>query len=289
LRNILIWLIGFGLAFQLSACSGPEQAPSNETLRIGILPDESEKALRERYVPLFEFLSQETGRPYELVIPSSYEELLSIFGEGQIDLAYFGGATFVKANYDYDAVPLVMRDVDTRFTSVLVVAGEGFESFEELQGKRLSFGSKLSTSGHLMPRYFLRVDRGVTPEKYFHSIRYSGKHDRTAYWVRDGEVDAGVVNSEIVRKMLADGRLRPGDIRIIWTTPPYTDYVWAMHPQTHPANRERIQRAFLRLTLDNPQHEAILSNLGASGFYPASSEDFSTLKQTMASLGVLQQ
>jgi len=285
LRNFLNWLIGAGLALHLSACSGPEQEPSNETLRIGILPDEREEVLRERYTPLFEFLSQETGHPYELLIPNSYEDLLRKFGEGQIDLAYFGGVTFMKANSDYDAVPLVMRDVDSRFTSVLVVAGD--KTFEELQGKRFSFGSKLSTSGHLMPRHFLQVERGVNPEKYFRSIRYSGKHDRTAYWVRDGEVDAGMVNSEIIRKMFADGRLRPGDIRIIWTTPPYPDYVWTLHPRIHPVDSEKIQQAFLKLSIGNPKHESILSNISASGFYPASIEDFSMLKQVMTSFGVL--
>jgi phosphonate transport system substrate-binding protein len=285
LRNFLNWLIGAGLAFQLSACSGPEQESSNETLRIGVLPDEGEEVLRERYTPLFEFLSQETGRPYELLIPYSYEDLLRKFGEGQIDLAYFGGVTFMKANSEHDAVPLVMRDVDSRFTSVLVVAGD--KSFEELRGKRFSFGSRLSTSGHLMPRYFLQVQRGVNPEKYFRSIQYSGKHDRTAYWVRDGEVDAGMVNSEIVRKMFADGRLRPGDIRVIWTTPPYPDYVWTLHPRIHPVDSERIQQAFLKLSIDNPQHETILSNMSAAGFYPASIEDFSMLKQVMTGFGVL--
>jgi len=285
LRDFLNWLIGAGLAFQLSACSGPEQASSNETLRIGILPDEGEEVLRERYTPLFEFLSQETGRPYELLIPNSYEDLLRKFGEGQIDLAYFGGVTFMKANSEHDAVPLVMRDVDSRFTSVLVVAGD--KSFEELRGKRFSFGSRLSTSGHLMPRHFLQVQRGVNPEKYFRSIQYSGKHDRTAYWVRDGEVDAGMVNSEIVRKMFADGRLQPGDIRIIWTTPPYPDYVWTLHPRIHPVDSERIQQAFLKLSIDNPQHETILSNMSAAGFYPASIEDFSMLKQVMTGFGVL--
>ena len=287
MRNFLIWLISVGLALQLSGCSGPEQGPSNETLRVGILPDEGEEILRKRYTPLFEYLSQETGRPYELIIPNSYEDLLRNFGEGQIDLAYFGGVTFVKANSEYDAVPLVMRDVDSRFTSVLVVAGD--KTFEELRGKRFSFGSRLSTSGHLMPRHFLQVERGVIPEQYFRSIKYSGKHDRTAYWVRDGEVDAGIVNSEIIRKMIADGRLRPGDIRIIWTTPPYPDYVWALHPRTHPVDRERIQQAFLKLSVDNSRHETILSNMSTAGFYPASVGDFSILKQVIASLGELQQ
>ena len=287
MRNILIWLFIAILAFQLPACSVPEQDSSIESLRIGTLPDESEEALRDRYMPLLEYLSQETGISSELAIPHSYEELVRWFGEGEIDLAYFGGATFLKASHQYKAVPLVMRDVDTRFTSVLVVADEGFRTLEELQGKRIGFGSRLSTSGHLMPRHFLQVQHGVTPENYFSSIQYSGKHDRTAFWVRDGEVDAGIVNSEVIRKMSADGRLRPGDIRVIWTTPPYIDYVWAVHPQVNPAVRESIQQAFMRLSTDNPAHEAVLSRLGAGAFYPASASDFSALQQVMDSLEVL--
>ena len=287
MRYILSWIIGVSLAFQMSACSVPESEPSIDILRIGILPDESKEALRERYVPLLEFLSQESGLPYKLVIPNNYAELVRQFGEGQIDLAYFGGVTFVNASSEYGAVPLVMRDVDSNFTSVFVVADESYKDFEGLQGKRFSFGSRLSTSGHLMPRHFLHAERGIAPEKYFGSIEYSGKHDLTAYRVRDGEVDAGVVNAEIVRKMFADGRLQPGDIRIIWTTPPYPDYVWAVHPRIHPVARERIQQAFLQLSTDNPQETAILSRMGTAGFYPASINDFSMLRQVMAKPGVL--
>jgi phosphonate transport system substrate-binding protein len=140
-----------------------------------------------------------------------------------------------------------------------------------------------------MPRHFLHEVRGITPELYFGSIEYFGKHDLTAFRVRDGEADAGVVNAEIVRKMFADGRLQPGDIRIIWTTPPYPDYVWALHPRIHPDTRERIQQAFLQLSIDNPQETAILSGMGAAGFYPASIDDFSMLTQVMAKPGVLLQ
>jgi phosphonate transport system substrate-binding protein len=287
LRNLLLWLIAAILAFQLSACSVPEQDSSIDTLRIGTLPDESEEALRSRYAPLIEFLSRETGIACELAIPDNYEELVMWLGEGKVDLAYFGGATFLKAKHHFNAVPLVMRDIDTRFTSMLVVSDEDFRTVEQLQGKRISFGARLSTSGHLMPRHFLQVQHVVIPETYFSSIRYSGKHDRTAFWVRDGEVDAGIVNSEVIRKMFADGRLRPGDIRIIWTTPPYVDYVWAAHPRVQPAVRESIQQAFLQLSLDNPQHEAVLSNLGAAAFYPAGISDFSALQQVMDSLEVL--
>ena len=287
MRNLLIQLMVVCLAIQLSACSDPVHAPSTESLRVGVLPDEDAEALQDRYASLFEFLSRETGLTYELVIPASYDALLTQFSEGQVDLAYFGGATFVKANSKYGAIPLVMRDVDSQFTSVFLVAGDSPLTLETLKGKRFSFGSRLSTSGHFMPRHFLRHEQGITAEDYFSSIRYSGKHDRTAYWVRDGEVDAGVANSEIIQTMLVDGRLGSEDIRTIWITPPYVDYVWAAHPQISQAQRERIQHAFLKLSIDDPQHKAVLSKLGADAFYPASTNDFSVLKQVMANIDVM--
>jgi len=281
------WLISVGIAVLLSACSGNEQGASLGTVHVGVLPDQSEKVVRERYAPLLGFLSNETGAVVELVVPRNYEELVRLFGEGKIDLAYFGGVTFVKANALHDAVPLVMRDLDTRFTSVLMVAADGARAIEELKGKRFSFGSRLSTSGHLMPRYFLQTEYGINPEDYFDGIQYSGTHDRTAYWVRDGKVDAGIANSDIVRGMFADGRLSPEDVRILWETPPYTDYVWAAHPQVTRANREQLQQAFLKLSVDNAGHKNILSNVGAGSFYPVSIRDFVELKEVMARLGML--
>ena len=284
MRTLLASLFIFGLILHLGACADSAPPVGNSSLRIGVLPDESADALRGRYEPLFAFLSRETGLAHTLIIPDSYDDLLTQFGAGKIDLAYFGGVTFVKAHSDHGAIPLVMRDVDSRFTSVFIVRGDSDLDIRGLQGKRLAFGSTLSTSGHLMPRYFLQNEQGVEPEGHFSSVKYSGKHDRTAYWVRDGVVDVGAANAEVVRKMIDDGRLQPGDIRTIWTTPPYADYVWAAHPRVPESHRRAIQQAFLKLSVDDPQHRKLLSNLGASGFYPASPKDFLVLSRIIATL-----
>lgn len=82
-----------------------------------------------------------------------------------------------------------------------------------------------------MPRYFLQSEYRIKAEDYFGDVQYSGKHDRTAHWVRDGKVDAGVANSNIVRTMFENGHLSHEDVRILWESPPYTDYVWAVHPR----------------------------------------------------------
>ncbi len=283
--RLLYSLISVCLTLLLVACSSIDEGGQLATLRIGLLPDESEAELYRRYTPLFEFLEKETGIPIELTIPDSYDELVELFSGGSVDLAYFGGYTFVKANIDHGAVPLVMRDVDINFTSVLIANGNSqVKDFTETVGKRFAFGSRLSTSGHLMPRHFMISEKNIDPEKHFSSVRYSGLHDQTAYWVRDGEVDLGVANGRIIRKMLQDGRLRPQDIRIIWETPPYSDYVWAVQAGVTRKDRDKIRQAFMKLSVDNPSHAVILHNIDAGGFLPASEQDFIDLKKIAISM-----
>jgi len=128
-----------------------ETKPS--VLRVGILPDVSEENLRKRYGPLLNHLSAKTGFDLNLVLPTDYGDLVRLFRENKVDLAYFGGLTFVQAQVFYNAEPLVMRDVDTRFTSwFLVRKSDPARNLADLKGKVFSFGSRLSTSGHLMPR-----------------------------------------------------------------------------------------------------------------------------------------
>ena len=253
------------------------------TLRIGVLPDESPERQRGRYEPLLSHLSEQLGLNCELLIPKSYDQLLSLFIEESVDLAYFGAFTYVRARRQANAVPLVMRRIDTRFTSYFLVSGDNTaETLQDLRGKKISFGSRLSTSGHLMPRFFL-LQQGIEPETFFSAIKYSGAHDRTAYRVRDGSVALGAANASTVRSMLADGRLKSGEIRILWETPPYANYVWALQPGYDAGSREKLRNAFLQLTPELDSHAAILAGLEAEGFIPADPEFFADLAEIAAS------
>lgn len=253
--------------------------PLPAKLRIGVLPDESPERLLQRYAPLLDHLSEQLQITSELVIPGSYAELLSLFTEGSVDIAYFGGFTYVKAHQQAGAVPLVMRIIDTRFTSYFIVSGDNpAQTLQDLNGKTLSFGSRLSTSGHLMPRFFLQQQQ-IVAESFFGDIEYTGAHDKTAYRVRDGHSDVGAANAATIRAMLKDGRLVEDDIRILWETPPYADYVWAVRPEFDDESRTRLRDAFLQLTPENHRHAAILGGVNARGFIPANNDFFNDLEQ----------
>ena len=254
-------------------------------VRVGVLPDMSERDLRQRYDPLMQYLSDETGLDFKLVLPADYAELLHVFGKGDVDLALFGGFTFVQANELYQAEPLVMRDVDTRFISAFVVRyDDSAADISDLKDKVLAFGSNLSTSGHLMPRFFLQQKKQIIPERFFSQVVYSGAHDKTAYLVRDGKADIGAVNAEIVNAMLRDGKLEQGELRIVWQTPPYPDYVWAVHRHLDEDIKTQLRDAYLQFDFNNEHHRRILTEFGATSFLPAGLRQFQPLQQIAADL-----
>jgi phosphonate transport system substrate-binding protein len=260
---------------------------SAEVLRIGVLPDQSPEVLRKRFAPVLSYLAENLQLACELIVPESYSDLLELFHDQKVDLVYLGGYSFVKAQQKNHAIPLVMRRVDTRFTSLFIVnANSPAQTLDKLENKSIAFGSSLSTSGHLMPRYFLQ-QKNITPESFFSEVRYSGAHDQTAYWVRDGVVDVGAVNATTIRSMLDKNLIKSNDFRILWETPPYADYVWAIRPQFAEGFHSKIRDAFMQLSPDNADHTIVLQNLNAIGYIPADPDYFVALASIVQEIEAL--
>jgi phosphonate transport system substrate-binding protein len=281
-------IIVVGLTLNYGALQESPDA-RQKVIRIGVLPDQNETILRERYAALISFLSEDVGVPFELVVPNDYGELLELFGAGRVDLAFFGGVTFVLANKRYGAVPLVMRDIDVEFRSHFIARTSDrsrTRNIEDFKGATFAFGSPLSTSGHLMPRFFLELE-GISAEQFFSSVEYTGAHDKTAERVRDGQVDLGVANSHVIDRMRHSGQLDSRSIEVVWTTPPYANYVWAVRREIDAAVQEEILSSFLSLGSLDDERRHILEGVGATGFLPAVQSDFDELKKVVEEQGML--
>lgn len=278
IRKALFVLIVLLPGLLAVACSQNNNSRTIETLNVAVLPDQNESQLRARYLPLLEHIRKKTGLSGTLKIPASYQQLLAWFDNRQVDLALFGGATYIKAHLQSGAVPLVMRDVDARFRSVVLVQAKNpATTLQALKGASFAFGSPLSTSGHFMPRHFLQ-QHNINAETFFGTTQFSGAHDRTVEWVRDGKVDAGVVNSVIVSQMFLDGRLTHKQVKIIWASPFYADYVWAVQADISTQQISGIRDAFLLMN-QVEEDKQLLQKLGANYYIPAGDADFNNLKQ----------
>ncbi len=264
----------------VSACSEKEETRPIEILRVAVLPDQDKEKIQATYQELLKHIGSRTGLKTQLIIPDSYEELLRLFDEKAIDLALFGGVTYVKAHLKNGAVPLVMRDVDGHFRSVaLVHADNPADDITDLRGASLAFGSKLSTSGHIMPRYFLE-EMNIIPEEFFRTIQYTGAHDLTAQWVRDGIAEVGIANSGIVNSMFLSGKLNNNMVKIIWQSPPFSDNVWAIQPDISKRLTIEIRDSFLCLN-HKDSDKALMKKLGANYYIPVTHEKFKDLEQVI--------
>jgi phosphonate transport system substrate-binding protein len=288
IKFILYLKLSIVIIIGLSACSIQTDSHQPKVLKVSVQPSQSnQNDLKLLYFPLMKYLEKELSIKIVWVKVNNYQHQLDKFHNGELDLALFGGFAFVKALARDNADPLVMRDIDFRFTSYFLVAKDNKVSdISELQGQSFSFGSKLSTSGHIMPRFFLST-QDIVPEKFFSQVLYSGAHDLTALWVQEGKVDVGVANSIVVDKLFKNRALSKNKVRILWKTPHYPDYVWAARKNLSATIKAKIIEAFIKMSADNEQHKRLLELVGANYYMPANSDDFEPIRKIAIQFNLL--
>lgn len=258
-----------------------------ETLRVSAIPDEAPTELLRKFKPLGAYLEQQLGMKVEFVPVADYPAVVEALATDRLDMAWLGGFTFVQVNLKTgNAIPLVQREQDAAFTSTFISADPQVKSLQDLKGKTFAFGSISSTSGSLMPRYFMLQD-GIKPESYFSRVAYSGAHDATAAWVQAGKVDAGVLNSSVWDKLVKSGKVDTSKVKVFATTPTYFDYNWTVRGTLDPALAEKIKQAFLTLDPANPEHKAILDLQAASRFIETKPENYKGIEEAARAADLL--
>ena len=184
------------------------------------------------------------------------------------------------------ANPIVQRAEDAVFTSRFITADPNIKSLEDLKGKTFAFGAPSSTSGSLMPRYFLQ-QAGLQPEKDFKNVAFSGAHDATVAFVAAGKADAGVLNTSVWDKLVESKKVDPAKVRVFASTPEYFDYNWTVRGDLDPAITKKLTEAFLKLDPANPEHKAIMDLQRASKFIPTKPENYTGIEEAAKSAGLL--
>ena len=275
-----------GLALSLSTL----MAQAADVLRVSAIPDEAPTELLRKFEPLGAYLEQQIGMKVQFVPVADYPAVVEALATDRLDMAWLGGFTFVQARLKTDAttpvIPLVQREQDAQFTSKFITADPNVHSLADLKGKTFAFGSVSSTSGSLMPRYFMLQD-GIKPESHFSRVGYSGAHDATAAWVQAGKVDAGVLNASVWDKLVANGTIDSNKVRVFATTPTYFDYNWTVRGTLDPALTAKIKAAFLALDPAIAEHKAILDLQAASRFIETAPENYQGIEEAARAADLL--
>ena len=271
-------------AFVLSASLAHAQA----VFKVTAIPDEAPTELARKAAPLVKFLEKTLGTKVEFTPVTDYAASVEALANKQVDLAWYGGFTFVQANVRSGgkAVPLVQREEDEKFRSVFITSDPSIKTLSDLKGKNVSFGSQSSTSGHLMPRSFL-LQANIDPDKDFKRVAYSGAHDATIAAVAAGKVEAGALNISVWEKFVAEGKVDTTKVKVFFTTPGYFDYNWTVHADMPAAQREKLTKAFLSLDKSTPEGKEILELQRATRFIPTKAENYKGIEAAARSAGLL--
>lgn len=259
-----------------------------QSLKVSAIPDESPTELLRKFKPLGAYLEKETGMKVDWTPVNDYPAVVEGLAGNRVDLAWLGGFTFVQARIRTgNAIPIAQRAEDENFISYYIVPKDSaVKSLQGLKGKTFAFGSPSSTSGHLMPRFFLLQD-GIDPDKDFSRIAFSGAHDATVAFVASGRVAGGVLNSSVFERLREKGDANVKAVRILAKTPPYYDYNWTVRGNLDPALVKKLTAAFLKLNPNNAVHKEILDLQRASRFIATRAEDYKGIEAAARAAGLL--
>ena len=278
--------LSLGGAALLGATAAHAQA---NVLRVSAIPDEAPTELQRKFKPLGEYLKAKTGMDVQFMPVTDYAAVVEGLASKKIDVAWLGGFTFVQAKLrtEGQAVPIVQRAEDEKFTSKFIVPVDSpIKTIADLKGHTFAFGAPSSTSGSLMPRYFLQ-QQGLVPERDFKTVAFSGAHDATVAFVASGRAEAGVLNASVMDKLVEAKNPNAAKVRVLATTPPFFDYNWTVRPGLDAVLTKKLTDAFLALDASKPADKEILDLQRASKFIPTKAANYDGIEAAGKSAGLI--
>lgn len=273
-----------------------DDTPSGGTLVIGGIPDQDPDRLQRQFGLVADRLSDDLGIDVVYEPVADYDASVSAFRVGDLDLVWFGGLTGVQARLQVDgARAIAQRDIDAEFTSVFVANSDaGIAPIDDVAGlsvladRTFTFGSDSSTSGRLMPQFFLD-QAGVTLDDFDGEAGFSGSHDATIGLVEAGTFDAGALNSQVWDARTEEGTVDTTKVVEVFRTPSYFDYHWVVRPDLTERFGddivERITRALLDLDVDAPDEAEILELFGAERFIETEDANYADIEAVGRQIG----
>lgn len=273
------------LTIALSLATSAALAADKPTFVFTAIPDSDETRLVERFGRVADYLQSKLGVPVKYLPVKSYPASVTAFTNNQVQMAWFGGFTGVQARRQVPGSEAIAQGAeDVAFKSFFIAnAKTGLKPSKdfpkEIAGKSFTFGSRASTSGRLMPEYFLRKQfDGKSPDEVFSRVGFSGNHSRTIQLVQSGAFDVGVLDYTVWNLDKKAGKVDEGQVQIIWESPTFPDYNWTVRGDVDAVYgagfKDKLRAALL--AIDDPM---ILKQFARSKFIPAKNSDYAPIEE----------
>jgi len=284
LKNLLLSSSIFFYIFSSPVSSNPK------VLKVGAIPDQNQDILNKRFNLLSKELSRQLDVEVKYIPVINYVAAVTAFRTKDLDLVWFGGLSGVQARLQTpDSIVIAQRDIDKEFKSVFIVNKNlelnsilDIKELKKLKNLRFTFGSENSTSGRLMPEYFLNQAKVEIKDFKGKKAGFSGSHDTTLALVNSGAFDAGALNKQVWENNLKNYPRRTNNVKLFWITPEYVDYHWVAQGDLDDRFRQgftkELKFVILNLDIKQKSHKKILDMFNAKRFINAEAEQYKNIE-----------
>ncbi|MDF1823997.1 MAG: putative selenate ABC transporter substrate-binding protein [Verrucomicrobiales bacterium] len=281
---------------QSETASTPEATAA--TFYLSAIPDEKITDQKAKFDKLAEYLTAELGTTTEFVFSKDYADSVTKFKNGEVQLVWFGGLSGVQARMAVEGSRAIAQGkADPKYKSYIIAnKATGLEPSAEfplaIKDMTFTFGSPGSTSGRLMPTYFIMQNNGgVNPDDWFATkpgFQMSGGHVATANAVADATYQVGAVNYKTYDSLVAeDPKIAENTVKI-WTTPFYADYNFTIHPEVETVFGEGFIGKVQAALIAAPEGSDALKAINRESIISAKNEDFDGIKATAIEMGLIE-
>ncbi len=260
-----------------------------DPITLGWAPTIDLRVLSREVAPLHAYLEHEMGRPVPKVLAESYTDLSRMLRQKEVEAAMLPPALYVLTSEIDDSIDmLVMRESDGTASSdghLLVRRGGEIEMLDDLEGETFCFVDAASTSGHLLPRHYIRR-QGHDPDEFVGEVHWSGDHFQGMRDLIEGKCEAAAVYSGAY--LSADEYdIRTGQMSTLALTGRLPQDVIAVHADMSDEDRELLKEAMLGF---DPQREFGIDRLGVNqrmtGFRERNERNFDQLRDIVGLEGL---
>lgn len=252
-------------------------------LTIGFIPAEDSRAMVRQSQAIFDIVTKHTGMKVDAFVGSDYNATIEALRAGHIDVALLGPFSYVLATtvapVEAFAVTVIARTMQPSYKSIIIASKDSnINSLADLKGRTFAFVDPGSTSGFMVPSAAF-IKAGITPEKDFKQVMYSGGHDATIVSVGSGKVDAGSVADRIYERGCAKGLADCNKLKVVWTSPAIPN-----DPLLYRRNLPEDMKAKIREAFFSVKNLAFGEMGTVARFDPATDKDYDPIREIASAL-----
>ncbi|CAM4142003.1 phosphonate ABC transporter substrate-binding protein [Bordetella tumulicola] len=273
----------------VAAMSSAASAQDAKPLNIGFISTESSTNLKEAWQPLIDDLSKELGVPVKPFFASDYAGIIEGMRFDKVQLGWFGNKSAMEAVDRAKGevfASVIDKDGNPGYWSILLVNKDSkLQTLEDVlkNGKELSYGAgdPNSTSGTLVPGYFLWGAKGIQPKTFFKSVR-AANHEANLLSVINKQVDVAINNTEMLARYERNtGKDATESVRILWKSPLIPADPMVMRSDLPAETKKRIKEFFVNYGTgpDAERQLKVLAKLTYKGFRDSSNAQLIPIRQ----------